>query len=74
MAPQRSVRAKKLSKSQLQAVLREDEIDSEEYSSLQNQYSVETGVEKSEEKARDTICFSWSHDIATVCSIFGSDH
>jgi enhancer of polycomb-like protein len=44
-----------LAKTTFQQVLREDQIESAEYNSLQNQYNVETGVEKSEEKARDTI-------------------
>ncbi len=52
-APARQVRIRKLAKTTPQPVLREDQIDASEYSSLQNQYNVETGVEKSEEKARD---------------------
>lgn len=43
-------RTRKLSPKQLLPVLREDQIDSEEYKELlDNQYKVETGVEKSEE-------------------------
>jgi enhancer of polycomb-like protein len=52
MRPQangRIVRIKKLSRSAGQQILREDQIDSTEYDSLQDQYKVETGVEKSEE-------------------------
>jgi len=49
----RVVRQKKLSRSSGQQILREDELDSQEYDSLQANYQVETGVEKSEEKARD---------------------
>lgn len=49
-APQRTVRQRKLAKTTLQQVLREDEIDSVEYNSLQTQAPVETGVEKGEEK------------------------
>ena len=48
--PTRVVRIKKLSKSQGQTILREDQID--DYDSLQSQYTVDTGVEKSEEKVR----------------------
>ena len=44
----RVVRIKKLSKSQGQTILREDQI--EDYDSLQSQSSYETGVEKSEER------------------------
>ncbi|RKF75291.1 Enhancer of polycomb-like protein 1 [Golovinomyces cichoracearum] len=51
--PARQVRIRKLAKNAPQIVLREDQIEPAEYSSLQNQYTVETGVEKSEEKARD---------------------
>jgi enhancer of polycomb-like protein len=50
MAPSRVVRQRKLGKTTLQQVLREDEIDPAEYSSLQGSHNVETGVEKSEEK------------------------
>ena len=53
MRPQQSgriVRQRKLAKSTLQQVLREDQIESADYDSLQGQYNVETGVEKSEEK------------------------
>jgi enhancer of polycomb-like protein len=50
---QRQVRVKKLSRTAGQSVLREDQLDSTEYHSLQANYNVETGVEKSEEKARD---------------------
>jgi enhancer of polycomb-like protein len=48
----RQVRVRKLNKSTSQQVYREDEIDSAEYKALLNQasYSVESGVEKSEEK------------------------
>lgn len=43
-------RTRKLSPKQLLPVLREDQIDSDEYKELlDNQYKVETGVEKSEE-------------------------
>lgn len=50
MAPaQRIVRQRKLNKTTSQQILREDQIDSAEYNSLQNQYHVETGVERSEE-------------------------
>ena len=45
----RVVRMRKLSPKTLQDVLREEEIDALEYASLQSQYKVETGVEKSEE-------------------------
>jgi hypothetical protein len=48
--PARVVRQRKLAKSTFQQVLREDQVESAEYNSLQNQYNVETGVEKSEEK------------------------
>jgi enhancer of polycomb-like protein len=61
MAPARVVRQRKLAKTTFQQVLREDQIESAEYSSLQNQYNVETGVEKSEEKARDHLHFILSH-------------
>lgn len=57
MRPQangRIVRIKKLSRSAGQQILREDQIDSTEYDSLQDQYKVETGVEKSEESVRIT--------------------
>lgn len=47
---QRQVRVKKLSRTAGQSVLREDQLDSTEYHSLQANYNVETGVEKSEEK------------------------
>ena len=50
---QRQARVKKLSRTAGQSVLREDQLDSTEYHSLQANYNVETGVEKSEEKARD---------------------
>lgn len=51
MRPQQSrvVRMRKLSPKTLQEILREEEIDAIEYESLQGQYKVETGVEKSEE-------------------------
>ncbi|KAI1005306.1 Enhancer of polycomb-like protein 1 [Podosphaera aphanis] len=49
-APARQVRIRKLAKNTPQPVLREDQIESAEYASLQNQYNVETGVEKNEEK------------------------
>ena len=43
-------RTRKLAPKNLLAVLREDQIDSEEYKELlDNQYKVETGVEKGEE-------------------------
>ncbi|KAF4625459.1 hypothetical protein G7Y89_g12707 [Cudoniella acicularis] len=45
----RVVRQRKLNKNTSQQILREDQIDSAEYDSLQNQYHVETGVERSEE-------------------------
>lgn len=45
----RIVRQRKLNRNTPQQVLREDEIESSEYESLQGQYKVETGVEKSEE-------------------------
>jgi enhancer of polycomb-like protein len=57
MRPQtngRIVRIKKLSRSAGQQILREDQIDSTEYESLQGQYKVETGVEKSEESVCNT--------------------
>jgi hypothetical protein len=57
MRPQangRIVRIKKLSRSAGQQILREDQIDSTEYDSLQDQYKVETGVEKSEESVCTT--------------------
>jgi len=47
--PARQVRIRKLAKTFPQQVLREDQIESE-YHGLQNQFNVETGVEKSEEK------------------------
>lgn len=50
----RATRVKKLAKNFGQQVLREDQLDSAEYSSLlSTQSNIETGVEKSEEKARD---------------------
>lgn len=49
-ASARQVRIRKLAKHTQQVVLREDQFESAEYKSLQNQYNVETGVEKSEEK------------------------
>ncbi len=49
----RATRVKKLAKNTTQQVLREDQLDSAEYSSLQTQSNIETGVENSEEKARD---------------------
>ncbi|ESZ99430.1 hypothetical protein SBOR_0192 [Sclerotinia borealis F-4128] len=45
----RVVRQKKLNRSTHQQILREDQIESAEYDSLQGQYKVETGVEKGEE-------------------------
>jgi hypothetical protein len=51
---QRVVRQRKLNKSTPQQVLREAQIESAEYDSLQNQYHVETGVERSEEN----VCYS----------------
>ncbi|KAI9646965.1 Enhancer of polycomb-like protein 1 [Ciborinia camelliae] len=45
----RVVRQKKLNRSTHQQILREDQIESAEYDSLQGQYKVETGVEKAEE-------------------------
>lgn len=59
MRPQvgRTTRVKKLQPRALQPVLRQDQIESEEYDSLQGQYKVETGVEKSEE----SVCFAHSH-------------
>jgi hypothetical protein len=58
----RVVRVKKLSKSQGQTILREDQID--DYDSLQSQYNVDTGVEKSEEKVFVILLLSCdlSHD------------
>jgi enhancer of polycomb-like protein len=53
-APARAVRVRKLNKSTLQQVLREDQIESAEFDSLQNQYHVETGVERSEENVSTT--------------------
>lgn len=53
LVPARQVRTRKPAKHTQQVVLREDQIDPVEYSSLQNQYNVVTGVDKSEEKARD---------------------
>lgn len=44
---------RKLAKNTVQQVLREDQLDSTEYSQLQTQSTIETGVEKNEEKARD---------------------
>ena len=58
MRPQQSgrvVRQRKLAKSTLQQVLREDQIESVDYDSLQGQYTVETGVEKTEEKVRHHV-------------------
>ncbi|KAL3425608.1 Enhancer of polycomb-like protein 1 [Phlyctema vagabunda] len=51
MRPQvgRATRVKKLQPRAPQQVLRQDQIESDEYDSLQGQYKVETGVEKSEE-------------------------
>ena len=46
--PTRVVRIKKLSKSQGQQIVRQDQID--DYDSLQSQSSYDTGVEKGEEK------------------------
>jgi hypothetical protein len=48
----RQVRVRKLNKSTSQQIFREDEIDSAEYKALLNQasFSIESGVEKSEEK------------------------
>jgi hypothetical protein len=60
-APARVVRQRKLAKTTPQQVLREDELDDGEYNSLQSSSNFETGVEKSEEKARDIYLFS-SHD------------
>ena len=55
MAPaQRVVRQRKLNKSTPQTVLREEQIESSEYDSLQNQYHVETGVERSEENVSNS--------------------
>jgi enhancer of polycomb-like protein len=50
----RQVRVRKLNKSTSQQVYREDEIDSAEYKTLLNQLhvSVDSGVEKSEEKVQ----------------------
>ncbi|RDW89381.1 enhancer of polycomb-like protein [Coleophoma cylindrospora] len=51
MRPQmgRTTRVKKLQPRAPQPILRQDQIESDEYDSLQGQYKVETGVEKSEE-------------------------
>jgi enhancer of polycomb-like protein len=46
--PTRVVRIKKLSKTQGQQIVRQDQID--DYDSLQSQSSYDTGVEKGEEK------------------------
>jgi len=65
--PARQVRIRKLAKTFPQQVLREDQIESAEYHGLQDQYrglQGETGVEKSEEKARDQLC--QSHDITVI--------
>jgi len=49
-------RTRKLSPKQPLPVLREDQIESDEYKDLlENQYKVETGVEKSEENVSLTI-------------------
>jgi enhancer of polycomb-like protein len=64
MRPQQSgriVRQRKLAKSTLQQVLREDQIESADYDSLQGQYNVETGVEKNEEKASYHVIPFTSH-------------
>lgn len=50
----RVVRQKKLNRSTHQQVLREDQIESAEYDSLQGQHKVETGVEKAEENVCNT--------------------
>ncbi len=48
------LRQRKLGKSTSQQVLREDEIDSQEYKSLISQsIQIESGVEKSEEKVHN---------------------
>ena len=52
----RVVRIKKLSKSQGQTILREDQI--EDYDSLQSQSSYDTGVEKNEEKVKAPLLLS----------------
>jgi hypothetical protein len=64
MAPTRVVRIRKLGKNTSQQVLREDEIDSAEYKSLQRDYSIETGVEKSEEKVHkpDLLKSRYQHE------------
>lgn len=46
---------RKLNRNYAQQILCEDDLESAEYNSLQNQSNVETGVEKSEEKARDSV-------------------
>lgn len=48
----RIVRIRKLNKNQFQPILREEQIDSAEYESLQGHERVETGVEKGEEGVR----------------------
>jgi hypothetical protein len=56
MAPQRTVRTRKLNNKIPLQVLREDEIESTEYKELlENQFKVETGVEKSEENVSSPI-------------------
>jgi len=47
-----------LSRSTQQQILREDQIDSAEYDSLQGQYKVETGVEKAEENVCVTCTYT----------------
>lgn len=54
----RIVRQRKLNKSTLQPVLRENEI--EDFDSLQNQYHVETGVERSEENVSHVLSTFYS--------------
>lgn len=61
----RVVRQKKLNRSTHQQILREDQIESAEYDSLQGQYKVETGVEKAEENVSNhvSLMFIVSRDI-----------
>lgn len=50
----RAVRQRKLAKNTAQSVLREDEFDNEDYlAAIAAITTLDTGVEKSEEKARD---------------------
>ena len=64
-------RTRKLSPKQPLSVLREDQIESNEYKELlENQYKVETGVEKSEENVSSSIFSTYSMISRDYCVLF----